>query len=65
MAEDDAASHGGRGYSRVGCAGAMQKTRSTSDAVLRELRAFALACPAAHTKSAWPGHLDVVATLAP
>nr|HET7858585.1 hypothetical protein [Caldimonas sp.] len=43
----------------------MQKTRSTSDAVLRELRAFALACPAAHTKSACPGHLDVVATLAP
>src|SRR5687767_8670536 len=33
-------------------------TRST-DAALRELRAFGLAYPGAHTKSPWPGHLDL------
>jgi predicted DNA-binding protein (MmcQ/YjbR family) len=30
-----------------------------TDAVLRELRAFGLAFPGAHTKSPWPGHLDL------
>src|SRR5262245_179309 len=30
-----------------------------SDAVLKELRAFGLAYPGAHTKSPWPGHLDL------
>lgn len=30
-----------------------------TDAVLRELRAFGLAYPGAHTKSPWPGHLDL------
>jgi predicted DNA-binding protein (MmcQ/YjbR family) len=29
------------------------------DAVLLELRAFGLAYPEAHTKSPWPGHLDL------
>src|SRR5687767_6923499 len=33
-------------------------TRST-DAALRELRAFGLTYPGAHTKSPWPGHLDL------
>ncbi|HVV85064.1 MAG TPA: MmcQ/YjbR family DNA-binding protein, partial [Kofleriaceae bacterium] len=35
-----------------------KKTASTDD-VLRELRAFGLAYPGAHTKSPWPGHLDL------
>jgi predicted DNA-binding protein (MmcQ/YjbR family) len=30
-----------------------------TDAVLEELRAFGLAYPGAHTKSPWPGHLDL------
>ncbi|HEU0030125.1 MAG TPA: MmcQ/YjbR family DNA-binding protein [Kofleriaceae bacterium] len=36
-------------------------SRSTvaTDAILRELRAFGLAYPGAHTKSPWPGHLDL------
>jgi hypothetical protein len=29
------------------------------DAMLKELRAFGLAYPGAHTKSPWPGHLDL------
>jgi len=34
------------------------KTNST-DAALKELRAFGLSYPGAHTKSPWPGHLDL------
>ena len=34
------------------------KPASTDD-VLRELRAFGLAYPGTHTKSPWPGHLDL------
>ncbi len=35
-------------------------TKTTkSDDALRELRAFGLAYPGAHTKSPWPGHLDL------
>ncbi|MEO8703504.1 MAG: MmcQ/YjbR family DNA-binding protein [Kofleriaceae bacterium] len=30
-----------------------------TDEVLRELRAFGLGYPGAHTKSPWPGHLDL------
>jgi predicted DNA-binding protein (MmcQ/YjbR family) len=30
-----------------------------ADAALLELRAFGLAYPGAHTKSPWPGHLDL------
>jgi predicted DNA-binding protein (MmcQ/YjbR family) len=30
-----------------------------TDAVLKELRAYGLALPGAHTKSPWPGHLDL------
>lgn len=33
--------------------------RRSPDAVLRELRKFGLAYPEAHTKSPWPGHLDL------
>jgi hypothetical protein len=33
--------------------------RSKTDAALKELRAFGLAFPGAHTKSPWPGHLDL------
>ena len=36
----------------------MAKTSST-DAVVRALRATGLALPGAHTKSPWPGHLDL------
>jgi len=35
-----------------------KKTRPT-DKVLVELREFGLAYPGAHTKSPWPGHLDL------
>lgn len=33
--------------------------KSPTDAILEELRAFGLAYPGAHTKSPWPGHLDL------
>jgi hypothetical protein len=37
---------------------AMKKSRPT-DKLVQELRAFGLAYPGAHTKSPWPGHLDL------
>ena len=37
----------------------MPRTKRATDAVLKELRAFGLAYPGAHTKSPWPGHLDL------
>lgn len=37
----------------------MPKKKLPTDAVLAELRAFGLAYPGAHTKSPWPGHLDL------
>jgi len=37
----------------------MPKTRRSTDAALKQLRAFGLAYPGAHTKSPWPGHLDL------
>jgi hypothetical protein len=37
----------------------MPRSKNASDAVLKELRAFGLAYPGAHTKSPWPGHLDL------
>jgi predicted DNA-binding protein (MmcQ/YjbR family) len=33
--------------------------KSPTDALLKELREFGLAYPGAHTKSPWPGHLDL------
>jgi predicted DNA-binding protein (MmcQ/YjbR family) len=33
--------------------------KKNDDAALRELREFGLAYPGAHTKSPWPGHLDL------
>src|SRR6187399_913294 len=36
-----------------------KKATDASDAMLKELRAFGLAYPGAHTKSPWPGHLDL------
>ncbi len=33
--------------------------RKQSDTALQQLRAFGLALPGAHTKSPWPGHLDL------
>ncbi|MBI2393801.1 MAG: MmcQ/YjbR family DNA-binding protein [Deltaproteobacteria bacterium] len=35
------------------------RTQSRTDAAVAELRAFGLAYPGAHTKSPWPGHLDL------
>jgi predicted DNA-binding protein (MmcQ/YjbR family) len=35
------------------------KASTDTDSILRELRAFGLAYPGAHTKSPWPGHLDL------
>jgi predicted DNA-binding protein (MmcQ/YjbR family) len=37
----------------------MARTKHATDAVLKELREFGLAYPGAHTKSPWPGHLDL------
>jgi predicted DNA-binding protein (MmcQ/YjbR family) len=33
--------------------------KKNNDAAIRELREFGLAYPGAHTKSPWPGHLDL------
>lgn len=37
----------------------MPRHKPSTDAVLKELREFGLAYPGAHTKSPWPGHLDL------
>lgn len=37
----------------------MPKKKLPTDVALAELRAFGLAYPGAHTKSPWPGHLDL------
>src|SRR5580704_2230715 len=37
----------------------MKRAKSKTDDLLRELRAFGLAYPGAHTKSPWPGHMDL------
>lgn len=37
----------------------MARAKLDSDTVLRQLREFGLAFPGAHTKSPWPGHLDL------
>src|SRR5688572_27561536 len=36
-----------------------KKASRSTETALRELRAFGLAYPGAHTKSPWPGHLDL------
>lgn len=37
----------------------MSATKKTTDPILKELRAFGLAYPGTHTKSPWPGHMDL------
>jgi predicted DNA-binding protein (MmcQ/YjbR family) len=37
----------------------MPRKKLSTDAVLKELRKFGLAYPKTHTKSPWPGHLDL------
>ena len=37
----------------------MPRSKRSTDAALKELRAYGLAYPGAHTKSPWPGHLDL------
>jgi predicted DNA-binding protein (MmcQ/YjbR family) len=37
----------------------MPRRKTSTDQALKELRAFGLAYPKAHTKSPWPGHLDL------
>lgn len=37
----------------------MPRKKEVTDAVLKDLRKFGLAYPKAHTKSPWPGHLDL------
>ena len=37
----------------------MARAKHGSDQALKELRAFGLGYPGAHTKSPWPGHLDL------
>jgi predicted DNA-binding protein (MmcQ/YjbR family) len=36
-----------------------KKKKSPTDAALAEIRAFGLGYPGAHTKSPWPGHMDL------
>ena len=38
---------------------ATKSKTAPTDAILLELRAYGLALPGAHTKSPWPGHLDL------
>ena len=38
---------------------AKSKSASKSDAALLQLREFGLAYPGSHTKSPWPGHMDL------
>jgi predicted DNA-binding protein (MmcQ/YjbR family) len=38
---------------------ASKRRSSATDQLLKELRAFGLQYPGAHTKSPWPGHLDL------
>jgi hypothetical protein len=38
---------------------AAKTKKPSTDSILKELRAFGLAYPEAHTKSPWPGHLDL------
>ena len=44
---------------RADRAESMRSRRNATDAALRELRSFGLGYPGAHTKSPWPGHLDL------
>ncbi|MDB4957705.1 MAG: DifB protein [Myxococcales bacterium] len=37
----------------------MTKKSAGTDAIVKELRAWGLTYPGAHTKSPWPGHLDL------
>ncbi len=37
----------------------MAKKKTATDPILKELRTFGLAYPGAHTKSPWPGHMDL------
>ncbi|MDB4935386.1 MAG: DifB protein [Labilithrix sp.] len=39
--------------------GSTKKRQSPTDAALLELRTFGLQYPGAHTKSPWPGHMDL------
>lgn len=47
------------GKSSMSHRAARRSASKSSDAALQELRAFGLAYPGAHTKSPWPGHLDL------
>jgi predicted DNA-binding protein (MmcQ/YjbR family) len=37
----------------------MPRPKNSTDTALKELRRFGLSYPGAHTKSPWPGHLDL------
>ena len=37
----------------------MAGSKQSTDRILKELRAFGLAYPGTHTKSPWPGHMDL------
>lgn len=37
----------------------MPRKKAPTDTLLKELRTFGLGYPGAHTKSPWPGHLDL------
>jgi predicted DNA-binding protein (MmcQ/YjbR family) len=46
-------------YRRHGGERRMPRTKKATDPILKELREFGLKYPGAHTKSPWPGHLDL------
>jgi len=39
--------------------GGMPRSQKATDAIVKALRTYGLGYPGAHTKSPWPGHLDV------
>src|SRR5687767_6813485 len=49
----------GRGTGAIYTRSMAKKKALASDKVLKELRAYGLTYPGAHTKSPWPGHLDL------
>src|SRR5215216_1638892 len=58
-AEEVDSATGGRGTRAIYTRIMVKKKTLATDRVLKELRAYGLALPGAHTKSPWPGHLDL------
>src|SRR5512133_2211222 len=56
---DEDSATAGRGTGATYTRFMAKKKALATDKVVQELRAFGLAYPGAHTKSPWPGHLDL------